>query len=304
MKILYLMDHVPNYGSLFLFDGLCDQADLFIIDKPNFEDECVRPYLRLPLKYSEVSIDEALNVDFDLVVISNEHEKTLEYARKYAREFLYKKIPFTVYMNSDTPGIKWDIVNEFNTKKFFLREYYYNESYPSDCHPLPFASPFDTYPAVSIAGRPIDILFAMSGQNNPARITWCDLLKEHFSHTNSIFNLDRNFERDEYFEMLKQSKIVIDIRGFGADTVRFYEAIAHGAFLITNETMLHRPHPFINHYHVCYTEESRVVHWCNYYLSLHRERIFKAKNAQRHLVRYHTTEKMAERFLSKVKEML
>lgn len=289
------MDHVPNFGSIFLFDGLTDVADVTIVDSPDFDDECVKWYLRPNRKYKKVSIEEAKALNFDLIVIANQHENTLNYMRMIKK----RDTPNVVYFNSDTPGLDWNVIGEFQPKICFLREYYYNEKYSNNCVALPFASPFSELTSVH-QKRDIDILFAMTGNNNPARITWRDILKKNFSHTNSIFNTEKNFEREDYFDMLANSKIVIDIRGFGADTVRFYEAIAYGAFLITNETMLYRPNPFLNHEHICYTEESRVVHWVNHYLQLSQYRIASAYNAQVHLQKYHTTEKMAERFLSQV----
>ncbi len=119
-----------------------------------------------------------------------------------------------------------------------------------------------------------------------------------------LYQANISFLLKGYFDRLANSKVVFDIRGYGADTARFYEAISYGAFLITNETMLYRPHPFLNHDHVCYTEESRVALWCKKYLESSNRRIMVANNAQNHLRKYHTTVKMAERFLSKVKEIL
>lgn len=299
MKILYLMDHIFNFGSIFLFDGLTDIADITVVDCPPLGSKISQWYARPNKTYAHISIEEATNMDFDLIVIANQHQGTLNYMRALHQ----RDIPNVVYFNTDMPGLDWNLIAEFQPRLCFLREYYYNEKYSNNCIALPFAYPLTEFVSVQ-KKRDIDILFAMSGQNNPARITWHDILKKNFAHTNSIFNIEKNFEQEEYFEYLKNSKIVIDIRGYGAETARFYEAIAHGAFLITNETMLYRPHPFLNHEHICYTEESRVVLWCNHYLRLSQHRIASAYQAQVHMLKYHTTEKMAERFLSKVKEII
>lgn len=298
MKILYLMDYIFNLGSIFLFDGLTDISDVTIVDGPPLENIISQWYARPNRKHKKVSIEEAQNGSFDLIVIANQHHATLN----YMRDLRNLNVPNVIYFNADSPGIDLKIVFEFQPQLCFLREYYYNEQYSSNCIALPFASPMrEIVPAQK--EREIDILFAMSGQNNPARITWHDILKKNFAHTNSVFNIERNFEQADYFDMLANSKIVIDIRGYGAETARFYEAISYGAFLITNETMLLRPNPFLNHEHICYTEESRVALWCDYYLKNDQLRLTSAANAQIHLQKYHTTVRMAERFLDKVKEI-
>lgn len=299
MRILYLMDDVFNFGSMFLFDGLTDIADVTVVAHPPLGSKISQWYVRADRKHKRVSTEEAKALDFDFIVIANQHRTTLNYMRTLRQI----DIPNVIYFNADKPGLDWNIVGEFRPQLCFLREYYYNERYSNNCIALPFAYPLAELVPVQ-KEREIDILFAMSGQNNPARITWHDILKKNFAHTNSIFNIEKNFEQEDYFEHLKNSKIVIDIRGYGAETARFYEAIAHGAFVITNETMLYRPHPFLNHEHVCYTEESRIAIWCNYYLQNNQQRLKSATNAQCHLLKYHTTEKMAERFLSKVVEIL
>jgi len=287
------MDSAPNFGSLFLFDGLTDAADVTVIDLPDLEYKGVKWYIRPDRKYEIVSIEEAKSTDFDLIVIANQHQATLD----YMRELQKRDTPNVIYFNSDTPGIDRNLMSEFQANKCFLREFYYNEKYPDYCIALPFAYP-PTMFSSPFKHREIDLLFAMSANNNPARMTWYHILQDKLGHINAFFNLDNDIQIGDYFSLLDNSKIVIDIRGFGADTVRFYEAIAHGAFLITNETMLCRPNPFINHHHVCYTEESRIIHWVNHYLQLEADRTSMAHNSQQHLLQYHTTDSMAERFLS------
>lgn len=293
------MDDVFNFGSIFLFDGLTDIADVTVVDCPPLGSKISQWYARPNRKYKKVSIEETKSLSFDLIVIANQHINTLN----MARTIHHKDVPNVIYFNADKPGLDWNIIGEFQPRLCFLREYYYNETYSTNCIALPFAYPFAELVRVQ-KEREIDVLFAMSGQNNPARITWHDILKKSFAHTNSVFNIEKNFEQKDYFDMLDNSKIVIDIRGYGAETARFYEAIAHGAFVITNETMLYRPNPFLNYEHVCYTEESRVVLWCNYYLKNNQQRLESTTNAQCHLLKYYTTGKMAERFLSKVREIL
>lgn len=297
------MDRTLNYGSMFLFDGLCQLADIYVVWPPTH----TWPYHTSPLPpYTLLSQQSSLKMKFDFIVVSNTHDEVI----RVAQRFKSLSAPFIVYFNSDDIAVDEKILDMFNPPCYFLREYHYNSTYPNNCYPLPFSSPFPITKVDDI-DRPIEIFFVMSN-NNPARKTWYNILINNFINTNSLLKLHDNrslltaeyIPTDKYFELLRQSKVCVNLRGFGNETVRFYEGISQGAVMTTDQNLLVRPNPFIYGRHVYYTEESRLHHHLALTLNnyeKHKEMVVKA---QSHLLKYHTTVARAEGFLSTIKEYL
>lgn len=288
------MDEVFDFASMLLLDGLCTTEDVYVVCEPclmfkGYYRKCIED------KFKLVPIEEAMDKDFDIIFIANTHSKTIE----IAKQFINMPIPFSIYFASDSPDIEYEYLEMFNPIVYFLREYYFNSKYDKKCYPLPFCSPFDIID-VDANDRPIDIFFIMS-DNNPARKTWHRIILDNFIHTNSLITFHHGLlqtrkavQHPKYLELLGQSKICINIRGFGAETVRFYEGLSCGALLITDQNFLIRPNPFIHENHLFYTEESRLAHYISQVLNNYDTLKQIAINGQKHLIKHHTTEERAK----------
>jgi len=294
MDILYLADPVFNYGTALLFDGLCEISNVSVIVTPALN----RPYVREDITFNVISEQEAMENSFDFAVLSNLHDETVELSMDI--KVAMRDLPFVCYFNADDPTMGIHIIDFLKPHVVFLREYYHNREYPSNCFPLPFSFPHAV--KQSPVDRPIDVLFSMSS-NNLARIAWLNLIKSHCTGLEVLTRLDDGFDADDWFVLLTQSKIVISIRGFGYETSRFYEGISHGACVISDDTTIIRPNPFIHNQHVIYTDESTLVH------DIHRavngqEWIDLSIQGQLHFMKYHTTVSRANYFLEKVQQFI
>jgi ADP-heptose:LPS heptosyltransferase len=94
---------------------------------------------------------------------------------------------------------------------------------------------------------------------------------------------------DLYLEALSQCKVVLNFRGAGFDTLRFWETLGVGSFLLSQRPKIRIPEPFVNHQHLVFLEDDiqDLVEKSHYYLKNDKQREAIAKAGNLHLLEHH-----------------
>jgi len=190
----------------------------------------------------------------------------------------------------DSPYLLDDQIKVLQPDLIFKREYLYHRIYPSNCFPLPFASLF---PVVDpLTERPVDVVF-LANDNHPRRWRIHRILTQLGVHY--VGAVSRNLPSwDEYMGLLARAKIGITVRGFGYDTIRFWECLASGCLLLAEETLQVVPNEFVDGKHLSYFDENTLPWLVGHYLYHEEKRQAIAKTGQQHLLNNHTVEARAQ----------
>lgn len=109
-----------------------------------------------------------------------------------------------------------------------------------------------------------------------------------------------------YLEEISRCKIVLNFRGGGWDTMRYWETPAMETFMISQKPEILIPNNFEENKHVAWVSEnlSNLIDKIDYYLLNDDERNRMATNAREHLLKYHLNTHRAQFLLSKIKTII
>jgi hypothetical protein len=110
---------------------------------------------------------------------------------------------------------------------------------------------------------------------------------------------------DAYVRILDSSVICLDFPGFGFDTVRYWEAPAHGGLLMTLRRPMRIPNNFVDGQHAVFFDdlpdlENKLV----YYYRNREEALSLARAGQKHFLGFHTSERRARELLGRLQGFL
>lgn len=237
MKILFFVGNEVDYGTDVIYDGLCRilgcENVLEYPERPTWHSKKVGRSLRYPclfdypvVKTEEDKIGMLKNNEFDCIFASCRVEEPGKINPRYGSEFYEllkeksKIIPTIIIDQGDRSGILDKIRAELNCRLYFKREHLGETS----AIPLNFAYSEKYIPENINTERTIPIFWAGM---------WNSYRKKYL---NACENLSRNiFSQEDYRKRLLGAKIGLSLRGFGFDTVRYYEIPAHGALLFAEK---------------------------------------------------------------------
>lgn len=325
MKILYICSLHFDYSQDLAYSGLVK-----ILGKENVIDYPWNPKFNLPIKeypknmgYSSFSFRlpfKNIFKDIDLVILASAKKDALAVYSKILPAITGKPILFID--GGDRPEIGGDFYRfglgadyeEVIKKRAFdiilKREYIpaLHESYPN-VFPFPFSFPFNVHiPSESEESKKYDVSFW--GQQIPdIRANALKLLEGKYDCKENGTTLNQNFDTYKrrgkfYLEEIAKCKIVLNFRGGGWDTMRYWEVPAVGSFMISQKPQILIPDNF---------EEGKHVAWCSdslddltdkidYYLYHPEERQTMAARAREHLNKYHLNTHRAQTLLDIVKQ--
>ncbi|HAI76575.1 MAG TPA: glycosyltransferase family 1 protein [Microscillaceae bacterium] len=160
----------------------------------------------------------------------------------------------------------------------FKREYLENTTYESNVVPFPFSFRADYMPSPS-AAKQYDVAF-WAVESHPIRTKALEILENRFDCTtngtvkNQVFSKYKR-KGKQYLAALQQCKIVLNLRGVGWDTLRYWEVPALGGpLMISQRPQIVIPHNFEHQKHVifCQDDLADLVDICEYYLHHEAER--------------------------------
>jgi len=175
----------------------------------------------------------------------------------------------------------------------FKREMHVGHAYPARVlpYPLTFGGGFYIRPT----SKKYDVAF-WGVESTPMRTAALTQLEPLFdcyrNGTKRGYSLDSYHRKGEnYLQALSACKIALNFRGVGDDTLRFWEILAAGSFLLTERPRINVPKPFINHKHfVCFDNLGDLLESCTYYLKHDKEREAIARLGHEHFLQNHTLE--------------
>jgi len=118
-------------------------------------------------------------------------------------------------------------------------------------------------------------------------------------------SFDRVYTPEEYVRALADSRIALSIFGFGFDTVRYWEAAAHGCMLLAERLPIRIPHDFEDGVSAVFFEdlgdlEAKLEHS----IAEPDEAAAIAQAGYEHLKRYHTASARAGQMLGWIQRVL
>jgi hypothetical protein len=320
MKILYLCSAGFDYLQDLTYSGLVK-----LLGKDKVVDYPWNAKFHIPVKsypknlgFSGLSFRFPVNNfnEFDLVVLAAAKKDLFVVYNSILPQIINKPIIFLD--GGDSEGIGGDLylqgagdLYESVTKRrpfdiIFKREYItaLHEKY-KNVYPFPFSFPYDLHiPSITESSKKYEVAFW--AQQKPAiRENALRLLEGKYDCAKNGTTLNQDFGTYKrrgkfYLQELAECKIVLNFRGGGWDTMRYWEAPGVHSFMISQEPPIVIPHNFVEGEHVAWCSDSLddLLEKIDYY-SLHpTEREAMVKRAYGHLVKYHLNTVRAETLLT------
>jgi len=322
MKILFIGTNRHDYLQDLTYSGLTK-----ILGKQNVVEFQPNMRYHFPLKsypknlgYNNIDLHFISNLffrSFDCVVVSAAKPKCFE-----AYESMLPKLKpsvKTVFIDGgDFPAVGGDFTRLNQTEIYervtaqrpfdfiFKREYLKDQVYDRNVHPLPFSINAGKYS--SIPGKPFkyDVGF-WAVESHPIRTQVLDYLQDRFDCKANGTARDQAFKNYKrkgrfYFEELKRSRISLNFRGTGWDTLRYWELLGLKCFMISQRLDIVIPDDFTEGSEIIYCENdlSNLEDLCSYYLKNEKAREKIATKAYEKALKYHTDEVRAKYILKNI----
>ncbi len=189
----------------------------------------------------------------------------------------------------------------------FKREMIIGKSYDNHVRPLPFGFNLHRKPSFLPTAKKYDVSF-WAVESHPIRTEALKMISSLFDCAQNGTTLSqtfRNYKRrgEGYLQELSACRICLNFRGAGWDTLRFWEAPAVSAFLISQKPDIVIPNNFVHEKNIVYCKDdlSDLIELCDFYLRDDSKREKIARAARNHLEKFHTHTARAEYFLNEVR---
>lgn len=327
MKILYICSARFDYLQDLTYAGLVK-----LLGKENVIDYPWSPKFNLPIKsypknlgFSTVSFRLPIMNNFkdiDLVILASAKKDALQVYAKILP--LLSNKPIFFIDGGDFPEIGGDfyhnglgnLYDQVIKKRPFeiILKREYTPSLHESCRnvfPFPFSFPYNiVLPAVAENSKKYNVSFW--GQQNPQiRTNALKLLAGKYDCDQNGTTLDQNFNTYQrkglfYLQEISKCKIVLNFRGLGWDTMRYWEVPAMGSFMISQQPEILIPNNFESGKHLVWCSDSLgdLIEKIDYYLSHTAEREAMAENARNHLIKYHLNTVRAQTLLDITRKII
>lgn len=326
MKVLYINSMSADYVQDLTYSGLCKVLGKGNVIDYKWNKKYHIPYKSYPrnLGYVSNSIKSSIvsrfPFKFDVVFVGSAKIDCFESYLEII-DNIPINIPVIFIDGGDYLDIGSDLKNygsyelyetAITKRKFdlvFKREYILGRDYGDSVYPLPISFNYDQYKSKKV-NLEYDVTF-WAVESHPIRTAALDIISNKFDCNSNGTERNQNFKKYKrkgvfYLQELSRCKIVLNYRGVGWDTLRYWEVPALGRFMITQKPGILIPDNFIQHEHVVYCRDdlSDLIDLCDYYLKNEKERERIARNSLAHVKKYHTDIARAEYILEKIKPKL
>jgi len=175
----------------------------------------------------------------------------------------------------------------------FKREYLEGDSYSNNVKPLPFGFNFSRLPSLPLELKYQVTFWAV--ESHPIRTQALQLLQSNFDCMQNGTTLSQTFKRYKrkgkfYLQELAASRIILNFRGGGWDTLRYWEIPAVGRLMISQRPGIVIPNNFEHNKHVifCKDDLTDLTDLCAYYIKENEKREAIAKAGYCHAINYHS----------------
>lgn len=238
--------------------------------------------------------------EIGLVIIASPRKNSVGAFRDLLSAVGRAKMPPIAFVDGeDYTDLRADLVSEIEPRVYFKRELLRGTPrnlYSARVEPFPFSSvvPERAPPKV----KNIDVLF-VGGGTWPGRTDACNALRNAFG-SSFVGGVNVHFSFDEYLDAIARSRIAVSVRGFGHDTLRFWEIPSMPqTLLVCDRLAIDKPYEFTDGVN-CKTFGStdQLVQVCQHALANEEWRVQVASAGNAHLRQYHTAEARARQLLA------
>jgi len=323
MKVLYVTGKSADYVQDLTYSGLVKVLGLKnVIDYP-WNQKFHIPYKKYPrnLGYTKFSLVPSLlnrsYKDVDMVIVG---ASKVDCFQSYLEimDDIPSNIPTVFIDGGDQPGIGDDIGKAYhapelyekviNKRAFdyiFKREYPIDADYGDNVFPFPISFNLDRAPKVSEDYK-YDVSF-WGVESWPIRTQALEILEDKFDCRSNGTVRNQVFSKYKrkgtfYLEELSRCKIVLNFRGGGWDTMRYWEIPAVQTLQLSQKPQIKIPDNFEHEKSIifCQDDLSDLTHLCEYYLKNETQREKIAVAGYNHLKEFHTDVARAKYLLQKV----
>ncbi|HIP12700.1 MAG TPA: glycosyltransferase family 1 protein [Arcobacter sp.] len=323
MKILYINSKSADYVQDLTYTGLVKNFGFQnIVDYP-WNKKYHIPYRKYPKNIGYIKNSFILSLfnrsikDIDYVFIGASKVDCLENYLEVI-DSIPSKVPIVLIDGGDrSDGIlkdlesykRADLIEKVLSKRkidyIFKREYLINTEYNNNIFPLPMSFNYNRMPIIDYDFK-YDVSF-WAVESHKIRKDVLDLLEDKFDCKSNGTQRNQKFSKykrkgSEYLKELGRCKVVLNFRGGGWDTMRYWEVPAIGSFMISQKPGIIIPNNYRDEKEVvfCKDDLSDLVELCEYYLKHDDKRERIAKSAMEYTKVYHTDEKRVEYIFSKI----
>jgi len=326
MKILYINNPKSEYVQEFLYTGLCKVLGTENIKQHPWNNRMYFNHRKYPKNLNKFSITNLFKSiqaqgikEFDAVIVASCHPTTINAYYKIMNE-IDENIPRVFIDGGDFPELGGDfdrlggrdIFNKIQKEKpfdlIFKREYCLDKEYSDNVYALPMCFNYDLLPKID-KNYKYDVSF-WAVETDPIRTKALSMLEDKYDckENGTIRNqIMKKYKRkgDFYLQEISRSKIGLNLRGGGWDTLRFWELTGMGCFVISQKLNIAIDNNFIDKEDIIYCKDdlSDLYELCDYYLANDKERERIAANARKKVEKYHTDEKRAEKVIELIKSI-
>ena len=181
--------------------------------------------------------------------------------------------------------------------------------YPAEVIGYPYGVQAERLPTTPLPARKYDVTF-WAAESDPIRTQALAMLENRYDCRANGTVLGQTFRKyprkgNAYLEELRAAKIVINLRGVGHDTLRYWEAPAVGTCMVSTRPPIEIHNNFIHNQHVAFIEDdlSDLLPTLDRLLedNEHREQI--AAQAQAFALRHHTHINRAQELLAWIEKL-
>lgn len=310
MKILYINSHSADYVQDLTYSGLVKTYGLKNVIDYKWNKKYHVPYKKYPKNLGYIpgsflpSLTNRSARNFDMVFIGSAKVDCFE---TYIE--IIDKIPANVPVifidGGDQPVIGADLTiykrpelyqEALGKRPFdliFKREMLFNNSYDDNVYPLPMCFNLERIKNLPHEKK-YDVSF-WAVESHSIRARALDLLSNRFDCQENGTERNQKFSKykrkgEFYLQELARCIIVMNFRGGGWDTLRYWEVPAVGSFMITQKPQFEIPNNFQHEKTVvfCQDDLSDLIELCEYYLKNEAVREKIALSGKNHLLQYHT----------------
>ncbi len=327
MKILYINDSSADYVQDLTYSGLVKKFGISNVVDFKWNKKYHIPYKEYPKNLGYMggvitSLFNSLNINFktfDLIFLASAKKETFETYISIAHK-IPKNTPIIFLDGGDGEDIGSDLILKHHNELFnkaisirpfdyiFKREVIIGKKYDDNVFPLPMSFNFDKLPKnfyTKTKNYKYDVSF-WAVESHPFRTEVLNFLEDKFDCQSNGTTKNQKFSKYKrkglfYLEELGNCKIVINVRGGGWDTMRYWEVPAIGGFMLSQKLDIVIPNNFEHEKEaVFFTKTTDIEDLCNFYLKNDSKREQIAKNALNKMHTFHTDIKRVEYILSKI----
>lgn len=310
MKVLFINSHSADYVQDLTYYGLVNVLGFKNVVDYKWNQKYHIPYKKYPknLGYVPFSFFPSLAnrslKRFDMVFIGSAKVDCFETYLEIAAD-IPGDVPVVFIDGGDQPKIGADLTIYGRPELYhaalekrpfdvvFKREMLVDTEYGSNVYPVPMC--FNTDRLKNIPDeKKYDVSF-WAVESDAIRVKALDMLSHRFDCAENGTVRNQKFSKykrkgDFYLQELARCKVVLNFRGGGWDTLRYWEAPAVGSFMISQKPQIVIPHNFEHQKHVvfCQDDLSDLIELCEYYLKSENQREAIAAAGKQHLLLHHS----------------